>query len=120
MKKFALTSVVLSLLLAPVAALAAHHVNGTWQLDVTLGDGQGGQATLTLEEGEGGALTGKYSGALGENDLTGTVNGNEVEVSFDSQAGTVTYKGTVSGNTIEGTCSYGQLGEGTFKGTKKE
>jgi hypothetical protein len=119
MKKLAWTGgVLLLLLLAPLAAFAAHHVNGTWQLDVTLGDGQGGSATLTLQEGDGGKLTGKYNGALGEVELTGKVDGNNVEVSFESQAGAVTYKGTVTGDTIEGTCTYGQLGEGTFKGKK--
>lgn len=120
MKKLSWTGMALLLLLLPVSAFAAHHVNGTWTLEVTLGDGQGGSATLTLEEGEGGKLTGKYSGALGEVDVTGTVDGNDVVVSFESQAGTVTYKGTVDGNTMEGTCAYGQLGDGTFKGTKKE
>ena len=48
------------------------------------------------------------------------VNGNEVEFSFTSdQAGKVSYKGTVDGDTMEGTCTYGDLGSGTFKGKKK-
>ena len=106
--------------LVPLAALAAHHVNGTWVLSVDLG-GQGGDATFVLEEKEEGKLTGTYSGAVGTADVTGTVNGNEVEFSFDSdQAGKVTYKGTVSGDEMEGTCTYGNLGAGTFKGKKKE
>ena len=104
--------------LAVVPAQAAHHVNGTWVLTVDLG-GQGGDATFELEETDG-KLTGTYSGAVGSADVTGTVNGNEVEFSFESgQAGKVTYKGTVEGDSMEGTCSYGQLGEGTFKGTRK-
>ena len=105
--------------LAPPALLASHHVNGTWVLTVDLG-GQGGDATFELEEKEEGKLTGTYSGALGQADVSGTVNGSEVELSFDSDAGKVTYKGTVEGDTMEGTCTYGQLGEGTFKGSKKE
>ena len=71
-------------------------------------------------EGEGGALSGKYSGALGNESLMGTVKGSEVEFSFDSQAGKIAYKGTVSGNKMEGTCDYGQLGDGTFEGAKAE
>ncbi len=95
------------------------ELNGTWSLNVTL-PSQGGTATIELMEGEGGALTGKYVGALGNATLTGTVKGSEVEFSFDSQAGKITYKGTVSGDKLEGTCSYGQLGDGTFEGMKSE
>lgn len=110
----------IGLLLFAGAALAAHHVNGTWILSVDLGGGQGGDATFVLQEGEDGVLTGTYSGAVGTAEVTGKVNGNEVEFSFTSdQAGKVSYKGTVDGDTMEGTCTYGDLGSGTFKGTKK-
>ena len=111
---------ILVLCLVPAAVFAAHHVNGTWVLTVDLG-GQGGDATFVLEEKEDGVLTGTYSGAVGQAEVTGKVDGNEVEFSFSSdQAGSVSYKGTVSGDTMEGTCSYGDLGSGTFKGKKKE
>ncbi len=99
---------------------AAHHLNGSWNVTVTLGDGQGGSATLALEEQEGGKLTGTYTGALGEEEVEGTVDGAEVVVSFDSQAGKVTYKGTFADGKITGTCTYGQLGEGTFEAVKKD
>ena len=111
--------VLVILCLIPVAALADHHVSGTWVLTVDLG-GQGGDPTFVLEEKEPGKLTGTYSGALGQAEVTGTVNGNEVEFSFSSDAGDVTYKGTVSGDMMEGTCNYGDVGSGTFKGKKKE
>ncbi len=117
MKKIVLTA--LLCLITPFA-FAGHHLNGSWALNVSLGGQQGGTATIELMEGEGGALTGKYSGALGNESLTGTTNGSEVEFSFDSQAGKISYKGTVSGSKMEGTCSYGQLGDGTFEGTKSE
>ena len=99
------------------AAVADHHVNGKWVLDVKLGDGQGGQATLDLKE-EKGKLTGTYSGALGSLPVKGTVNGDQVEVMIDSEAGSIVYKGKVSGDTMEGTCNYGQLGDGTFTGKR--
>lgn len=99
---------------------AGQHVNGTWVLTVALGDGQGGDATFKLEETEEGKLTGTYSGAVGQADVTGTVSGDQVEFSFESQAGKITYQGTVDGDTMEGTCSYGQLGNGTFKGKRAE
>jgi len=105
-------------LVAAQPAAAAHHVNGTWILTVDLG-GQGGEATFTLEEKEPGKLTGKYNGAVGTADVTGTVDGNKVSFSFDSQAGKVSYEGTVDGDTMKGTCNYGQLGSGTFSGKRK-
>lgn len=111
---------VCAICLGASAVFASHHVDGTWVLTVALGDGQGGDATFELKEEEGGKLTGTYSGALGQADVTGTVSGNEVEFSFDSQAGKISYKGTVDGDSMEGTCSYGQLGNGTFKGKRSE
>ena len=121
--RFVRSSLVLCLAIAcliPLAALGAHHVNGTWVLSVDLG-GQGGDATFVLEEKEAGVLTGTYSGAVGSAEVTGKVSGNEVEFSFSSdQAGTVTYKGTITDGVMSGTCSYGDLGSGTFSGKKKE
>ena len=104
-------------LFAPFS-FAGHHLNGTWSLNVSLGGQQGGTATIELVEVDGGALSGTYSGALGSENLAGTVSGSDVEFSFDSQAGKISYKGTVSGNKMVGTCSYGQLGAGTFEGEK--
>ncbi len=106
-------------LLVATAGVAAHHVNGTWLLSVTLGDGQGGEASVALEEKEAGKLTGSYTGALGTAEVSGTVAGDAVTFWFDSQAGKITYQGKVAGDTMEGTCTYGQLGNGTFKGKKK-
>ena len=121
--RFVRSSTILCLVvlcLIPLAVAAAHHVNGTWVLTVDLG-GQGGDATFMLEEKEGGVLSGTYTGAVGSAEVTGTVSGNEVEFSFESdQAGKVTYKGTITDGVMSGTCSYGDLGEGTFKGKKQE
>ena len=105
------------LLVSTVAAFADHHLTGKWVLDVKLGDGQGGQATLDLKE-EGEKITGTYNGALGSIPLTGTVKGDQVEITVSSDAGTISYKGKVTGDAMEGTCSYGQLGEGTFTGKR--
>ncbi len=103
---------------AAAMAFAGHHLNGTWKMNVAIGGQQGGTATFVLTEGEGGTLSGTYSGALGTENIKGTVKGSEIEFSFDSQAGKISYKGTVSGTTIKGSCSYGQLGAGTFEGEK--
>ncbi|HVS14919.1 MAG TPA: hypothetical protein VMV46_13400 [Thermoanaerobaculia bacterium] len=101
-----------------VAGAAAAAVTGTWELTVSLGGGQGGTATFELQEADG-QITGTYRGQLGDAPVTGTANGNEISFSFESQAGKVTYEGTVDGDTMKGKCTYGQLGEGTFEGKKK-
>ena len=106
------------LVLLFVAGAALGDVSGKWVLSVDLG-GQGGDATFELKE-EDGKITGTYSGAVGQAEVTGTVGGDQVEFAFDSDAGKVSYKGKVGGDSMEGTCSYGQLGEGTFKGTRSE
>jgi hypothetical protein len=105
--------VALALFTVAAVVFADHQLNGKWVLDVKLGDGQGGQAALDLKE-EAGKITGTYTGALGSVPVTGTVTGDQFEISLESDAGKVSYKGKVSGDTMEGTCSYGQLGEGTF------
>ncbi len=42
-----------------------------------------------------------------------------IKFSFLSDlAGEVSYEGTMDGTTMKGTCLYGDLGEGTFEGSK--
>ena len=112
---------IISIIMVAVAplALAGHHLNGTWKLDVDLG-GQGGTATFVLAEGKDGALTGTYSGAAGSAEVTGTVKGADVAFSFVAQAITVKYEGTYADGKLSGKCSYGSLGQGTFSGTKTD
>lgn len=116
MRNFVRTIVVLlSCIGAP--ALAAHELDGTWSFNVTTPAGSG-VATLTMMV-EGSAIKGKYSGQVGEADLSGTVEGDKVEISFDSDlVGTVVYKGTLAEGMIKGTCNYGQIGAGTFEAKK--
>lgn len=94
----------------------AQSVAGRWVLTVTL-DAGSGDATFVFQQ-QGDSLTGTYSGVLGEQKVTGRVSNGVVEFSFESQAGTVVYRGKVVGDTMEGTCAYGQLGQGTFKGRR--
>ena len=107
------------LLLLPVIALAA-DVSGKWECQVDLG-GQGGSPTFTFQQA-GEKLTGKYAGALGEADLTGSVKGDAIEFKFTVKSDlgelTATYSGTVSGDTMKGKVAYGDLGSGTFTGKR--
>ncbi len=104
-----------ALLAAPVSA---QDITGTWILSVDLGPGGGGDATFVLEQ-EGTAVTGTYTGALGDNiELSGTLEDGEITLTFESQAGEIIFYGTVDGDTMEGDCIYGQLGDGVFEGSK--
>lgn len=111
---------------APVAAAAAQDkpadVSGAWQLQIDLG-GNAGTPSMTLKQ-DGEKLTGVYSSqVVGEQQLTGTIKGNDIsfgfQASFDGNAVKVTYTGTVDKDTMKGKVVFGDLGEGTFTGKKK-
>jgi hypothetical protein len=98
-------------------ALAAADISGTWSASVAL-DAGSGTATFVLKQA-GDTLSGSYSGALGEAKVTGSVNGDEVGWSFETEdAGKVVYKGKLEGGKIKGSVEYGQLGKGTFTAEK--
>ena len=107
------------LLLAALFVLQAADVSGTWSAAVVL-DAGSGTATFVFQQ-QGTAISGTYSGVLGEAKVTGTVMGDKVEWSFDGgQAGKVTFQGTLdAAGKIKGTAEYGQLGKGTFTAEKK-
>ena len=108
--------IVITLLVAPSLA---QQINGTWVLAIMLDTG-GGDATfvLTVEDGK---ISGTYSGALGTAvPVTGQVTEEGVRFSFDSEAGGVVYEGKIEGDVMEGTCDYGLLGPGTFKGERQQ
>jgi hypothetical protein len=103
--------------LAEAAPLAAQTVAGTWVLDVALDAGTG-QATFVLQV-EGTAVTGTYAGVLGDQAVTGSIEGSILRLRIDSpDAGEVTFRGEIEGDTIEGECVYGALGAGTFEGRR--
>lgn len=96
------------------------NVTGAWTMKVETSAGSG-SPTVTLQQ-DGEKLTGKYNGALGESDLTGTVKGNAVEFSFKVTGqfeGTITYSGTTDGKTMSGKVILAGIGEGTFTGSRK-
>ena len=105
-----------------VAQLAsAADVTGTWIMAVETGAGSGSPTFILVQKGE--ALSGSYKGLLGEAQVTGTVKGDEVTIEYkvDGQGQTVAvkYSGKTDGKTMSGKVSLGQLGEGTFTGTKQ-
>ena len=102
-------------------AVWAADVTGTWMMTVETANGTG-NPTFTLKQ-DGEKVTGNYKGQLGEAPVSGTIKGNELAISYkveaQGQSLEVKYTGTVDGKNISGKVSLGELGEGTFKGTKQ-
>jgi hypothetical protein len=98
-------------------------VTGVWAFQIEIGGGGTGTPTVTFKQ-DGEKLAGTYSSqVLGEQQLTGTVKGSAISfgftASFDGNAVKVTYTGTVDKDTMKGTVTFGDMGEGTWSGKKK-
>jgi hypothetical protein len=106
----------IALLFLSAAISFAAYITGKWTFNVVL-DAGGGSPTFEFQQ-KGEALTGTYHGQFGEAKVTGTVKGDKVEFSFGDST-SAKYSGTLDGAAkIKGTCDYGELGKGTFTGTK--
>jgi hypothetical protein len=95
---------VLSLILFSAAAPAA-DVAGVWELTYTTSTGQPREAKLTLQV-DGDKLSGTLDGELGSAKIEqGRVMGNEISFTLvrtgSSDLITVTYTGTIEGNTMQ-------------------
>lgn len=107
---------------APAAQDKPADVAGAWALQIDLGGNTGTPSVTFKQDGE--KLTGVYSSqVVGEQQVTGTIKGNAIsfgfQASFEGNAVKVTYSGTVEKDTMKGTVTFGDLGEGTFTGKKK-
>ena len=112
------------LFLAASQASAQTNMAGSWSMEVSTDQGVT-TPSLTLVQ-DGMKLTGQYSSStLGNSNVTGTVDGNNVTVSFQAdmqgQTASVVYKGSVNEQGVwSGTIDIaGGMLTGTFKGTKK-
>ena len=106
---------------AASALAQAPDVSGTWQFEVETQIGTG-TPTFTFKQ-DGGKLSGRYKGQLGEADVTGSVKGNEVAFTLDAtlegNSLRITYTGTVDKDAMKGIVTFCDLGKGTFKGVRK-
>jgi hypothetical protein len=112
-----------ALLIAFAPSLSAQvNMTGQWALEVNV-DGAISNPSLTLEQ-NGNALTGHYvSETLGEADVTGTISGQTVTVTFEAnfggQAAPVMYTGPVDAAGVwTGEFDLAGLAGGTFTGRK--
>lgn len=116
----ALSALVCATVLAVSATAQTPDVTGDW--DITINSPQGARQAKATFKQEGEKLTGKYKGAFGESDLTGTVKGDKIEFSFKVSGqieGTLTYTGSTDGKTMKGKVNLAGMGEGTFSGKKQ-
>ena len=98
-----------AIFLAPASPLSAQlNMTGNWAMTVDV-DGAISNPELTLEQ-DGMALTGHYTSAqLGETDVTGSVDGNTVTVTFE-----VDLQGQLLGGEYTGTVDADGVWSGTF------
>jgi len=94
--------------------------DGTWNLTMNTPMGER-RSTLTLST-SGGTLTGKQEAEGNTTEIAeGTVNGNELswQVSITNPMPlTLTFNGTVDGNSLNGTADTGMFGSFPFEGTR--
>ena len=115
--------VLVAIVLAGIAGVSAQtpNITGKWVFEVQTEQGGGSPVFEFKQDGE--KLTGKYTGAFGSADLTGTVKGNDMVFAFKADAqGTmvdITYKGTIEKDTIKGTLDLAGMATGTFTGKKQ-
>jgi hypothetical protein len=106
------------LLLLPVHTLSQDAgLTGEWSATVMAPRGAL-EYTMYLTH-EGPRLTGYFQSEYGEIPLKGTVNGEEIKLTWTMMDGSkevpVSMTGTVKGNTITGTARLGTIGEGGFR-----
>ena len=105
---------------APAQDKPAATMTGTWAIEATHSAGTSTPTVNITQTGE--KLSGKYVGSYGESALVGSIKGTEftftVEIGAEQKV-KVVYNGTLSGDTIKGSLTMGEMGEGTFTGKRK-
>lgn len=96
-----------------VISAQAQDVSGTWQFTVELDVGGGRPTFVFAQDSE--SLSGTYEGTFGSAEVTGTIQGSELEFWFELEGARATYTGTVAGDTMSGTCEYDGVGSGVWE-----
>jgi len=95
----------------------AIDVTGKWNMKVETSAGSGSPVFVLKQSKD--SVSGTYSGQLGEAVVKGSIKDKEIRLEFKGGEITCVYTGTVEGNTMKGKAVFGDLGEGTFSGTKE-
>ncbi len=97
------------------------NVGGEWFAQLTLPLGETNFTMYLVQKG--GALTGYMLNEVGQFDLKGSINRDQVKFAWDYPDGgrtlTVSFNGKVDRNSISGTAKVGDVGEGTMSAQRK-
>jgi hypothetical protein len=109
--------------LACASLSAAVDISGAWTFNVETAAGSGSPSFVFTQNGE--KLSGTYDGLFGKADLTGTVKGDQIDFKFNftysGQSGVAHYTGTIASATeMKGKVEIGEIGDGTWTGTKQK
>jgi hypothetical protein len=108
---------VLAALLTASLTLAAADVTGAWVCEVQTEAGNGSPRFEFQQTGDN--LKGKYSGQLGDADLTGKIAGDKIGWTFSISGGTIVYEGTIADGAIKGKVDLAGQASGTFACKRK-
>ena len=113
------------LMLAALLAVvwsAGSAMAGAWTFEI---ESPQGSVTRSMDlEQDGSSVSGTTTAGGGTTvDVSGTVDGNEVELTYSLDAAavgalTITVTGTVDGSTMSGTLDYGGMASGSFTASK--
>ena len=97
------------------------NLTGNWTFEVKTEQGTGNPTFHLTHAGQN--ILGRYKGLFGEQDVFGSVKGNQVSLNLDVTADgdpmTVTYTGELGANgKLTGKVRFGDLGEGTWSATR--
>jgi hypothetical protein len=109
----------LRMMLAAALVLVVQEASLTGEWSATVMAPRGAlEYTMYLTQ-EGPRVTGYLQSQYGEIPLKGTVNGDQVKMTWTMMDGSkevsVTMTGTVKGDTISGTATLGNVGDGAFR-----
>lgn len=119
MKRTVLAAV-LAVLCGALSGNAQGDVTGNWAMEITNPLGIVNEVALVLEQ-DGEALTGMAD----DTPLKGSVEGDEILMSYDvpeTQVGpmTLTFDGTIDGSSMEGSVTFGQYASGTWTAARED
>jgi hypothetical protein len=122
MSRFLLIVMLAGFACAPLLAVD-HDISGAWTFNVETAAGSGSPSFVFAQAGE--KLTGTYSGLFGKADLMGTVKGDQIDFKFNfsysGQSGVAHYTGSIESATqMKGKVEIGDIGDGTWTGTKQK
>jgi hypothetical protein len=116
-----LSVLVATLVISTTLTAQKFDMTGEWAFEVQTDAGAGSPSFVLKQTGD--KVSGKYKGAFGEADVTGTASGKTFKLTFSADAqGTavnVTYEGEFeSATAVKGKLDIAGLGSGTFTGKK--